>query len=43
MNAEQGRLIAQAKRVSNPGCYPTGAIALLGPLVGRAWCRPTIR
>lgn len=33
MNAQQGRLIAQARRVSNPGCYPTGAIALLGPLV----------
>ena len=26
--------IAQAKRVSNPGCYPTGFIALLAPLVG---------
>jgi N-acetyl-gamma-glutamyl-phosphate reductase len=25
--------IAQAARVSNPGCYPTGAIALLRPLV----------
>ena len=25
--------IAQASRVSNPGCYPTGAIALLRPLV----------
>jgi N-acetyl-gamma-glutamyl-phosphate reductase len=33
MNAEQAGLIAQARRVSNPGCYPTGAIALLGPLV----------
>lgn len=29
----QARRIAQAKRVSNPGCYPTGAIALLRPLV----------
>ena len=26
-------LIAQAKRVANPGCYPTGGIALLRPLV----------
>lgn len=25
--------IANAKRVTNPGCYPTGAIALLRPLV----------
>lgn len=26
-------LVAQAKRVSNPGCYSTGFIALLAPLV----------
>jgi N-acetyl-gamma-glutamyl-phosphate reductase len=26
-------LIAKAKRVSNPGCYPTGGIALIRPLV----------
>ncbi len=25
--------IAEAKRVSNPGCYPTGAIGLIRPLV----------
>lgn len=31
--AEQPHRIAQAKRVSNPGCYPTGAIAALSPLV----------
>ncbi|MFJ4345517.1 N-acetyl-gamma-glutamyl-phosphate reductase [Pseudomonas sp. NPDC089401] len=29
----QAERIAQATRVSNPGCYPTGAIALLRPLV----------
>ena len=29
----QAALIAQAPRVANPGCYPTGAIALLRPLV----------
>ena len=29
----QARRIAGANRVSNPGCYPTGAIALLRPLV----------
>ncbi|MGE8591112.1 MAG: N-acetyl-gamma-glutamyl-phosphate reductase, partial [Alcaligenes sp.] len=33
MSAGQADLIAQAKRVSNPGCYPTGAIALLRPLI----------
>lgn len=33
MDEGQAELIAQAKRVSNPGCYPTGAIALLRPLV----------
>ncbi len=29
----QGALIRAAKRVSNPGCYATGAIALLRPLI----------
>lgn len=33
MTAEQGALVAGAKRVSNPGCYPTGAVALIRPLV----------
>ena len=33
MGAAQAARIAGAKRVSNPGCYPTGAIALLRPLV----------
>lgn len=33
MRAGQAERIAHALRVSNPGCYPTGAIALLGPLV----------
>ena len=28
----QRAAVAQARRVSNPGCYPTGAIALLRPL-----------
>lgn len=31
--AGQRELIAGARRVSNPGCYATGAIALLRPLV----------
>ncbi|MGH7056723.1 MAG: N-acetyl-gamma-glutamyl-phosphate reductase [Acetobacteraceae bacterium] len=29
----QAERIAEARRVANPGCYPTGAIALLRPLV----------
>ncbi len=33
-------VVAQAARVSNPGCYPTGFIALLAPLV-RAGLLPT--
>jgi N-acetyl-gamma-glutamyl-phosphate reductase len=33
LNAAQGALIAGSARVSNPGCYPTGAIALLRPLI----------
>lgn len=30
---EQPALIRSARRVANPGCYPTGAIALIRPLV----------
>ena len=33
LDAEQSGAIAKAKRVANPGCYPTGAIALVRPLV----------
>ncbi|HXZ67659.1 MAG TPA: N-acetyl-gamma-glutamyl-phosphate reductase, partial [Alphaproteobacteria bacterium] len=33
MAEEQSELIARAPRVTNPGCYATGAIALLRPLV----------
>lgn len=29
----QAQRIAEARRVTNPGCYPTGAVALLRPLV----------
>jgi N-acetyl-gamma-glutamyl-phosphate reductase len=32
LSREQSCAIAQARRVSNPGCYPTGGIALLRPL-----------
>ena len=33
LSPEQPARIAGAARVANPGCYPTGAIALLRPLV----------
>ena len=33
LEAAQPARIAAAARVSNPGCYPTGALALLRPLV----------
>jgi N-acetyl-gamma-glutamyl-phosphate reductase len=32
---EQADTIRKARRVANPGCYPTGGIALLRPLVDR--------
>ncbi|HTR17452.1 MAG TPA: N-acetyl-gamma-glutamyl-phosphate reductase [Acetobacteraceae bacterium] len=32
LGPEQPAAITRARRVSNPGCYPTGAIALLRPL-----------
>ncbi len=33
MTSGQDAAIAKAQRVTNPGCYPTGAIALIRPLV----------
>lgn len=33
MTEGQAERIAEAKKVANPGCYPTGAIALIRPLV----------
>ena len=33
LTPDQPRKIAAARRVANPGCYATGAIALLAPLV----------
>ncbi len=33
MTADQREKIVNAQNVSNPGCYPTGAIGLLAPLV----------
>jgi N-acetyl-gamma-glutamyl-phosphate reductase len=35
LNAGQREAIAASKRVSNPGCYPTGFLALIAPLVQR--------
>ena len=33
LHRDQSARVAQARRVSNPGCYPTGDIALIRPLV----------
>lgn len=33
LDQQQAERIAASTRISNPGCYPTGAIALLHPLV----------
>ena len=35
MTPGQGAAVAASRRVANPGCYPTGGIALLRPLVER--------
>jgi N-acetyl-gamma-glutamyl-phosphate reductase len=35
MAAAQPRRIAASRKVANPGCYPTGAIGLLRPLIER--------
>lgn len=33
LTAEQAAAVAASRRVANPGCYPTGGIALIRPLV----------
>lgn len=33
----QGARIAEAERVSNPGCYPTGFLLLIRPLLDAGW------
>ena len=38
--AGQGEAVAKARKVSNPGCYSTGAIALLRPLVDAGLIAP---
>jgi N-acetyl-gamma-glutamyl-phosphate reductase len=40
MASGQGAAIAAARKVSNPGCYATGAIALLRPLVASGLIAP---
>ena len=40
LTAGQGEAIASARKVSNPGCYATGAIALLRPLVAAGLLAP---
>ncbi|EKE45271.1 ArgC-1 [Oceaniovalibus guishaninsula JLT2003] len=40
LTPDQRRTIAAADRVSNPGCYSTGAIALLRPLVDAGLVAP---
>lgn len=33
LNAAQAQAVRSSRRVANPGCYPTGAIALIRPLI----------
>ena len=40
MTPAQAGAIARARRVANPGCYPTGGIALLRPLVAEGLIPP---
>ena len=40
MTKGQAERIATAKRVSNPGCYPTGALAMIRPLIDAALLPP---
>jgi N-acetyl-gamma-glutamyl-phosphate reductase len=40
LTADQAAKISAARKVSNPGCYPTGAVALLRPLVDASLLPP---
>lgn len=40
LNGEQARRIGQSRRVTNPGCYPTGAVGLVAPLVATGLVPP---
>ena len=37
LTSSQRAQVAQSRRVSNPGCYPTGFLALVRPLRERGW------
>jgi len=41
LNPEQRASIAKSKRISNPGCYPTGFIAATRPLVDAGLLKPS--
>jgi N-acetyl-gamma-glutamyl-phosphate reductase len=43
LNAAQRGAIAASTRVSNPGCYPTGFLALVAPLVAAGIVTPDAR
>ena len=42
LQAGQRELIAKADKVSNPGCYPTGAVLLLKPLIIKQAVKPDL-
>ena len=42
LDKDQAGAIAKARRVANPGCYPTGAIALIRPLVDAGLVPPEL-
>jgi len=37
LSSSQAQAVAQARRVTNPGCHATGAVAMLRPLVDAGW------
>ncbi|MEX2453831.1 MAG: N-acetyl-gamma-glutamyl-phosphate reductase [Rhodospirillaceae bacterium] len=41
LSAGHADVVAASRRVSNPGCYPTGAIALIRPLVAAGLLPPS--
>ena len=40
LTPDQRALVSKADRVGNPGCYPTGAIALIRPLIDAGFIAP---
>ncbi|CAK7192979.1 N-acetyl-gamma-glutamyl-phosphate reductase [Commensalibacter sp. Nvir] len=41
LNKDQKEKIAKAKKVANPGCYASGSIAILFPLISKGLVRPS--